>query len=84
MEWIMIKHMNASKFMQQKSIHPDSVKELENVIGPEDEKEAIKLANEEGFSYRAAIGKFLFAYVICRPDIRYAIAELSKFSNKPV
>eukprot|EP00957_Ditylum_brightwellii_P117722 8980484-Ditylum_brightwellii.AAC.1 len=63
-------------------IHPDSVKELENAIGPEDNKEAIKLANEEGFLYRAAISKLLFACIICRPDIGYTTTELSKFSNK--
>eukprot|EP00957_Ditylum_brightwellii_P071369 5425597-Ditylum_brightwellii.AAC.1 len=83
MEWNMIKYVNTSRFMQQKPIHPDSVKELENAIGPEDDKEAIKLANEEGFSYQATIGKLLFIYVICRPDIGYTVAELSKFSNKP-
>eukprot|EP00957_Ditylum_brightwellii_P091814 6990342-Ditylum_brightwellii.AAC.1 len=55
---------------------------MENVIRTEDKKEAIKLASEEGFSYRAAIGKLLFTYVICRPDIGYTVAELSKFSNK--
>eukprot|EP00957_Ditylum_brightwellii_P069189 5253942-Ditylum_brightwellii.AAC.1 len=64
-------------------IHPKSVKELENTVGPDDLKEATKLANKEGFSYRAAIGKLLFAYVICRPDIGYSVAELSKSSNKP-
>jgi hypothetical protein len=36
-----------------------------------------------GFKYHTAIGDAIFAYITCRLDIGYAIAELSKFSTRP-
>ncbi len=60
-----------------------SLKELETSSGPADEREARALEEEMGFGYRAALGELLYAYVTCRLDIGYAVAELSKFSSNP-
>eukprot|EP00957_Ditylum_brightwellii_P039552 2992154-Ditylum_brightwellii.AAC.1 len=64
-------------------IHPNSIKELESAARPESEAESKQLEADKGFSYQAAIGKLIFAYVICCPDIGYAVAELSIFSTSP-
>eukprot|EP00957_Ditylum_brightwellii_P008340 631234-Ditylum_brightwellii.AAC.1 len=64
-------------------IHPNSIKELKSVTGPESEAEYKQLEVEECFSYQAVIRKLIFAYMICQPDIGYAVAELSKFSTTP-
>eukprot|EP00957_Ditylum_brightwellii_P046516 3530459-Ditylum_brightwellii.AAC.1 len=45
--------------------------------------ESNQLEAEKGFSYYGAIGALIFAYIICRVDIGYAVAELSKFSESP-
>ena len=36
-----------------------------------------------GFSYQSSIGELLFAYVLCRSDIGYAMAQLYKFNRNP-
>eukprot|EP00957_Ditylum_brightwellii_P121084 9235803-Ditylum_brightwellii.AAC.1 len=66
-----------------KPIHPGSIKELKTAIGPSSEAESNQLEAEEDFSYHSAIGELIFAYVICRTDIGYTVAELSKFSASP-
>jgi len=35
------------------------------------------------FGYRSVLGEILFAYVLCRPDIGYAVTTLVKFSTAP-
>jgi hypothetical protein len=64
-------------------IHPSVVKDLETAVGPECPKDAAKLSLEAGFKYCTCIGEVIFGYITCRPDIGYAIAELSKFSTNP-
>eukprot|EP00957_Ditylum_brightwellii_P123461 9413021-Ditylum_brightwellii.AAC.1 len=66
-----------------KPIHSDSIKELETTIGPTSEAESNQLEAEEDFSYHGAIDELMFAYVIWRADIGYAVAEPSKFSALP-
>ena len=44
---------------------------------------AAKLEKEAGFAYRTLLGEMMYAYVMCRPDIGYAITTMSKFSTKP-
>ena len=36
-----------------------------------------------GFGYRSVLGEILFAYVLCRADIGYAVTTLAKFSTAP-
>ena len=45
--------------------------------------EHAQLAEKHGFGYRNLLGKILFAYVLCRPDIGYAVTTLAKFSTAP-
>jgi hypothetical protein len=64
-------------------VYPSSIKEIESSEGPEDPAAAKAIENTAGFKYRTAIGEAIFAYVTCRLDTGYAIAELSKFSTRP-
>ena len=41
------------------------------------------LEAEQGFGYRSVLGEILFAYVLCQPDIGYAVTALAKFSTAP-
>jgi len=41
------------------------------------------LAQHMGYGYRSVLGEILFAYVLCRPDIGYAVTTLAKFSTAP-
>jgi len=41
------------------------------------------LEASQGFGYRSVLGEILFAYVLCRPDIGYAVTTLAKFSTAP-
>jgi hypothetical protein len=45
--------------------------------------EASALEKAVGFSYRTVIGGLMFAYVTCRLDIGFAMAELLKFNAAP-
>lgn len=49
----------------------------------ESSKEHQTLLNNFGFCYCTLLGKLLYAYVTCRPDIGYAVIALSKFANPP-
>ena len=52
--------------------------------GPrEDDPAHSLLAEQHGFAYRSLLGEILFAYVLCRPDIGYAVTTLAKFSTAP-
>ena len=44
---------------------------------------AAALEDLMGYYYRAEIGKLVYAYVIFRPDIGYAITKLAGASNRP-
>ena len=50
---------------------------------PEGSAEYAAKAEEHGFSYRTVLGELLYAYVICRLDIGYAVTTLSKFAIAP-
>ena len=45
------------------------------------EHKAIKA--KASFSYQTLLGKMMYVYVTCRPDIGYAITLLSKFGSCP-
>ena len=36
-----------------------------------------------GYSYRSLLGEIMYAYVVARPDIGYAVMMLAKFSKAP-
>ena len=50
--------------------------------GPQEviSKHAI-LKKNLGFSYQSVLGGLMYAYVMCHPDIGYAVTTLSKFST---
>jgi len=50
---------------------------------PENTAEHAALVAKHGFAYGTLLGKLLYAYVTCRPDIGYATITLSKFSTCP-
>ncbi len=52
-----------------------------NSRGPTDDRTTKALEEETGFGHRAALGELIYAYVTCRLDIGYTVAELSKFSS---
>ena len=57
---------------------------LSSIKGPlENTKEHHELQHRMGFSYRQLLGELMYAYVICRLDISYAITFLARFSNHP-
>ena len=56
---------------------------MQTTSGPTSPEDKANLEKEAGFGYQTAVGEFLYAYVLCRQDIGYAIAELSKFSQNP-
>ena len=41
------------------------------------------LETAAGFSYRSVLGALIFAYVVARPDIGYAVTTLARFSDHP-
>ena len=52
--------------------------------GPtEGTKEHKALQEEMGFSYRQVLGELMYAYVICRCDIGYAVTFLARYSQSP-
>jgi hypothetical protein len=61
-------------------IHQKAYKELGYTEGPAIPAESAALEKTVGFSYRRVIGEFVFAYVTCRLDIGFAMAELYKFN----
>ena len=48
-----------------------------------DTAEADQLALDAGFSYRSVLGALIYAYVVARPDIGYAVTTLARFSDHP-
>ena len=66
-------------------IHPGSFKILEQTKGPrsDDAKGQAVLRKKMGFGYRQCIEELIFAYVICRMDIGYAISNLAKHVDVP-
>jgi len=45
--------------------------------------EHIDLESSSGFSYRSVLGALIYAYVVARPDIGYAVTTLARFSDRP-
>jgi len=66
-------------------LHESDIANLFNLAaGPvENTPEHKTLEAEQGFEHRSVLGEILFAYVLCRPDIGYAVTTLAKFSTAP-
>ena len=59
-------------------------KQLDVDIGPPEHSLAGRqLATTAGFQYRSLLGTIMYAYVICRIDIGYAVTKLSQYSANP-
>jgi hypothetical protein len=75
---------NVQTRAKQIPMDPDCIPHLYKECGPsEGTLEHAELAQKQGFSYRTVLGELLYAYIVCRPDIGYAITTLSKFSSSP-
>ena len=65
-------------------INPRVVDGLMQLEGPPDKSvEAKALAKEHGFSYRNVLGELIYAYVIARLDIGFAVCFLARFVERP-
>ena len=65
-------------------ITDDVAKTLYDVKGPvEESPEFRELRDKVGFSYRQLLGELMFAYVVARPDIGFAVCFLVRFSACP-
>ena len=65
-------------------LNPDKVNHLMGLEGPKEKTaEAKELASKHGFSYRNLLGELIYAYVICRVDIGFAVCFLARFSANP-
>ena len=79
-------HRNPKRAEQSKVVplNPAIANRLMTLEGPKENTiEAKELAKGNGFSYRNVIGELIYAYVICRLDIGYAICFLARFSEGP-
>ena len=65
-------------------LNPAAASKLMTLEGPpEKTEESRAIAKKFGFSYRNLLGELIYAYVICRLDIGYAVCCLARFSDKP-
>lgn len=63
---------------------PANQEKLQKVTGPPEKTvEARLLEKKHGFSYRNLLGELMYAYVIARPDIGFAVCLLARFSTAP-
>ena len=68
----------------QVPLSPDASTKLQALSGPiEGTPEFDVLRDEVGFSYRQVLGELIYAYVVCRLDIGYAVTLLARFSSAP-
>lgn len=58
-------------------------RELELAIRPESPHAQQQVQNQAGFSYRMTIGELIYALVVARVDISFAIIKLSQYSASP-
>ena len=57
------------------------MRKLESTKGEQDTEYKRAFEHTNGFKYRNATGKLIFAMIICRPDISFPILKLSQFNN---
>ena len=62
----------------------DTLHTIGTQIGPaEGTSEYQALEDQKGFSYQTLLGKIIYAYVSCQPDIGYPITLMSKYASSP-
>jgi hypothetical protein len=62
----------------------DKAAQLLTLEGPkEGTKEHADLESQVGFSYRQVLGELMYAFIVCRLDIGYAVTLLSRMSSCP-
>jgi hypothetical protein len=66
-----------------KPISPSIVPDLDTIGPLENTPKHAALQDQHGFSYRGLLGELIYAYVVCRLDIGYAITLLARFSAAP-
>ena len=65
-------------------IRPEVTDKLMLLKGPHEKTEEAKaLQRKHHFSYRNLLGELVYAYVICRVDIGFAVCFLARFSDSP-
>jgi hypothetical protein len=65
-------------------LHPDVASKIALLTGPaEGTPEYIQLANEMKFGYRQLLGELIYAYILVRVDIGFAVCFLARFSQNP-
>jgi hypothetical protein len=65
-------------------LHPDVAARVALLVGPaEGTPEHHDLAQKVGFSYRQLLGELIYAYVIIRIDIGFAVCFLARYSAAP-
>ena len=65
-------------------LSPSITQQLDTDIGPlENTPESAVLATKMSFSYRSVLGELMYAYVVCRMDIGYAVTKLARYSTAP-
>ena len=63
---------------------PTVAERLQKLEGPvEKSPEARQIEKEVGFSYRNVLGELMYAYVVARLDIGFAVCLLARFSGHP-
>ena len=73
---------DSSHFTAKEPMNATVYKQLDSDTGPpEHSPEGLQLAQSTGFSYRALLGTLIYAYVICRLDIGYALTKLSNIHS---
>ena len=72
---------------QHRDISPivdDLAKTLYDLKGPDEDSDKHRdLRDKMGFSYRQLLGELMYAYVVARPDIGFAVCLLARFSANP-
>jgi hypothetical protein len=65
-------------------LHPDVASKLAQLSGPDEGTiEYQQLADSMKFSYRQLLGELIYAYILVRVDIGFAVCFLARFSSNP-
>jgi len=65
-------------------ISPEAIGKLQQLKGNvEGTAKHKQIEKEVGFGYQQVLGKLIYAYIVCRIDIGYAVVFLSRFSTAP-
>lgn len=77
--------INQSAYIK-KVVEKSNMKDSKHISTPADSYAILNKSCEEGsveFPYRQAIGSLMFAAIVTRPDISYAVGEVSRYMDNP-